>query len=97
MPVLAVSVMLDGQQCVLSGTSSTEQRCMNNQLQQDAHSELLDYVAGVVRGCGRQKTGAFINLAAYYLAGIPAAFVFAFLRRLGGMVLFSFLYKFRWK
>ncbi|XP_066325694.1 protein DETOXIFICATION 16-like isoform X1 [Miscanthus floridulus] len=58
MPVLAVSVMLDGQQCVLSG---------------------------VVRGCGRQKTGAFINLAAYYLAGIPAAFVFAFVRRLGGM------------
>jgi MATE family multidrug resistance protein len=29
MPVLAVSVMLDGQQCVLSGSSSsTEQRCV---------------------------------------------------------------------
>lgn len=58
MPVLAVSVMLDGQQCVLSG---------------------------VVRGCGRQKAGAFINLAAYYLAGIPAALAFAFVRRLAGM------------
>ena len=70
---------------------------MNNQL--GAHSELLDLraAAGVVRGCGRQKTGAFINLAAYYLAGIPAAFVFAFVRRLGGMVLFCFLYKFDWE
>ncbi|KAG0532799.1 hypothetical protein BDA96_04G138300 [Sorghum bicolor] len=58
MPVLAVSVMLDSQQCVLSG---------------------------VVRGSGRQKTGAFINLAAYYLAGIPAALAFAFVCHLGGM------------
>ena len=41
--------------------------------------------AGVVRGCGRQKAGAFINLAAYYLAGIPSAFVFAFVWHLGGM------------
>ncbi|KAL6646799.1 hypothetical protein ACP70R_015493 [Stipagrostis hirtigluma subsp. patula] len=58
MPVLAVSFLLDGQQCVLSG---------------------------VVRGCGRQKAGAFVNLAAYYLAGIPAAFIFAFVCHLGGM------------
>ena len=71
MPVLAVSVMLDSQQCVLSG---------------------------VVRGSGRQKTGAFINLAAYYLAGIPAAFAFAFVCHLGGMVVFCFLcYKFDWE
>nr|CAB3449645.1 unnamed protein product [Digitaria exilis] len=47
MPILAVSILFDGLQCVLSG---------------------------VVRGCGRQKVGAFINLAAYYLAGIPSAF-----------------------
>ncbi|CAD6251078.1 unnamed protein product [Miscanthus lutarioriparius] len=53
------------------------------ELQLDAHSQLRG--PGVVRGCGRQKTVAFINLAAYYLAGIPAAFVFAFVRRLGGM------------
>ncbi|KAL6629508.1 hypothetical protein ACP70R_029273 [Stipagrostis hirtigluma subsp. patula] len=42
-------------------------------------------LAGVVRGCGRQKTGAFINLAAYYLAGIPAASIFAFVFHLRGM------------
>ncbi|RLM78538.1 protein DETOXIFICATION 16-like isoform X2 [Panicum miliaceum] len=58
MPILAVSIVFDGLQCVLSG---------------------------VVRGCGRQKAGAFINLAAYYLAGIPSAFVLAFVWHLGGM------------
>uniref|UniRef100_A0A0A9HJ68 Protein DETOXIFICATION n=1 Tax=Arundo donax TaxID=35708 RepID=A0A0A9HJ68_ARUDO len=42
-------------------------------------------LSGVVRGCGRQKIGAFINLAAYYLAGIPAASVFAFVCHLRGM------------
>jgi MATE family multidrug resistance protein len=58
MPLIAVSLVFDGMQSVLSG---------------------------VVRGCGRQKAGAYINLAAYYLAGVPSAFVFAFVCRLGGM------------
>lgn len=43
-------------------------------------------VAGVVRGCGQQKIAAFGNLGAYYLVGIPAAFFFAFVFHLGGMV-----------
>ncbi|TVU32458.1 hypothetical protein EJB05_24189, partial [Eragrostis curvula] len=38
----------------------------------------------VVRGCGRQNIGAFINLAAYYLVGIPAASIFAFVFHLRG-------------
>ncbi|KAL6629515.1 hypothetical protein ACP70R_029280 [Stipagrostis hirtigluma subsp. patula] len=42
-------------------------------------------LSGVVRGCGRQKAGAFINVAAYYLAGIPAAFILAFICHIGGM------------
>lgn len=58
MPLIAVSIVFDGLQSVLSG---------------------------VVRGCGRQKAGAYVNLAAYYVAGIPSAFVFAFVCRLGGM------------
>ncbi|TVU32473.1 hypothetical protein EJB05_24204, partial [Eragrostis curvula] len=58
MPVLAVSILLDCQQGVLSG---------------------------VVRGCGRQKMGAYINLAAYYLVGNPTAFLFAFVCHIGGM------------
>jgi MATE family multidrug resistance protein len=43
-------------------------------------------LAGVVRGCGQQKIGAFVNLAAYYLVGIPASFFFTFVCYLGGMV-----------
>ncbi|CAL4969882.1 unnamed protein product [Urochloa decumbens] len=42
-------------------------------------------LSGVVRGCGWQKRGAFINLAAYYLVGIPAAVTFAFVCHLRGM------------
>lgn len=42
-------------------------------------------LSGVVRGCGRQKMGAFINVAAFYIVGIPVASVFAFVRHLGGM------------
>ncbi|PAN37695.1 hypothetical protein PAHAL_7G115000 [Panicum hallii] len=42
-------------------------------------------LSGVARGCGWQKLGACVNLGAYYLIGIPAAFCFAFLYHLGGM------------
>ncbi|TVU32363.1 hypothetical protein EJB05_24089, partial [Eragrostis curvula] len=41
-------------------------------------------LSGVVRGCGRQNIGAFINLAAYYLVGVPAASIFAFVCHLRG-------------
>ncbi|XP_066325698.1 protein DETOXIFICATION 16-like isoform X2 [Miscanthus floridulus] len=42
-------------------------------------------LSGVVRGCGRQKIGAFINLAAFYIVGIPVASILAFVCHLGGM------------
>ncbi|KAK1699427.1 hypothetical protein QYE76_016124 [Lolium multiflorum] len=58
MPILAVSILFDGLQGVLSG---------------------------VVRGCGQQKMGACVNLAAYYLVGIPVALFAAFVCHLGGM------------
>ncbi|XP_044343805.1 protein DETOXIFICATION 16 [Triticum aestivum] len=57
MLILAVSVLFDGLQYVLSG---------------------------IVRGCGQQKIGAFVNFIAYYLVGIPAALVFTFKCHLGG-------------
>ncbi|XP_062078610.1 protein DETOXIFICATION 16-like isoform X2 [Humulus lupulus] len=41
-------------------------------------------LSGSVRGSGRQKIGAFANLAAYYLVGIPVAIVLAFVFHLGG-------------
>uniref|UniRef100_A0ACD5XJN8 Uncharacterized protein n=1 Tax=Avena sativa TaxID=4498 RepID=A0ACD5XJN8_AVESA len=44
----------------------------------------LQYVlSGIVRGCGRQKIGAFVNFVAYYIVGIPAALVFTFVLHLG--------------
>ncbi|CAN6234706.1 unnamed protein product [Urochloa humidicola] len=52
-----------------------------------AASFLFDCVqcvlSGVARGCGWQKIGACVNLGAYYLIGIPAAFCFGFLYHLG--------------
>ncbi|XP_074562808.1 protein DETOXIFICATION 16 [Curcuma longa] len=53
-----------------------------------ASSNMLDGVqcvlSGVARGCGWQKIGAFINLGAYYVVGIPAAVLLAFGLHVGG-------------
>ncbi|KAK2996315.1 hypothetical protein RJ639_026621, partial [Escallonia herrerae] len=38
------------------------------------------------RGCGWQKIGAFVNLAAYYFVGLPAAIILTFLFHFGGKV-----------
>ncbi|KAH7445387.1 hypothetical protein KP509_01G006100 [Ceratopteris richardii] len=47
-----------------------------------AASTILDsfqgLLSGVIRGCGWQKAGAYINLASYYLVGLPLAFLMAF-------------------
>ncbi|PNT60859.1 hypothetical protein BRADI_5g07146v3 [Brachypodium distachyon] len=47
--------------------------------------DLQCVLSGIVRGCGFQKIGAFVNLSAYYLVGIPAALCFAFLYHFSGM------------
>ncbi|KAF3452820.1 hypothetical protein FNV43_RR03253 [Rhamnella rubrinervis] len=41
-------------------------------------------LSGTIRGCGRQKIGAYINLAAYYLIGAPISILLAFLYHIGG-------------
>ncbi|KAJ4961265.1 hypothetical protein NE237_021175 [Protea cynaroides] len=41
-------------------------------------------LTGIVRGSGWQETGAFVNLGAYYLVGVPSAIVFAFVLHIGG-------------
>ncbi|KAI4376259.1 hypothetical protein MLD38_014044 [Melastoma candidum] len=46
-------------------------------------------LSGTARGCGWQKAGAFINLGAYYLVGIPVAALLAFYFHLGGKGLWS--------
>ncbi|KAJ8749274.1 hypothetical protein K2173_018754 [Erythroxylum novogranatense] len=40
--------------------------------------------SGISRGCGWQHIGAYINLGAYYLLGVPAAAILAFPLRLRG-------------
>ncbi|EOA34143.1 hypothetical protein CARUB_v10021645mg [Capsella rubella] len=41
-------------------------------------------LAGVARGSGRQDIGAYVNLAAYYLFGIPTAMILAFRFKMEG-------------
>ncbi|XXG83825.1 hypothetical protein AAC387_Pa10g1492 [Persea americana] len=41
-------------------------------------------LSGVARGCGWQHKGAYINLGAFYLFGIPIATVLGFVLHLGG-------------
>ncbi|KAH6803674.1 MATE efflux family protein, partial [Perilla frutescens var. frutescens] len=41
-------------------------------------------LSGVARGCGWQHLGAYVNLGAYYLVGLPAAVVLGFVFHLRG-------------
>ncbi|KAH0649786.1 hypothetical protein KY284_029698 [Solanum tuberosum] len=41
-------------------------------------------LSGTARGCGWQKIGAVVNLGAYYLFGIPAGVILAFVYHIGG-------------
>ncbi|XP_010427938.1 PREDICTED: protein DETOXIFICATION 14-like [Camelina sativa] len=41
-------------------------------------------LSGVARGSRRQDIGAYVNLAAYYLCGIPTAILLAFRFKMGG-------------
>nr|KAJ0224950.1 hypothetical protein LSAT_V11C100011560 [Lactuca sativa] len=41
-------------------------------------------LSGIVRGCGWQKIGAFVNLGAYYLVGLPFAILWTFVFSYGG-------------
>ncbi|KAF7819934.1 protein DETOXIFICATION 16-like isoform X1 [Senna tora] len=45
---------------------------------------LQSVLTGTARGCGRQKTGAFVNLGSYYIIGIPSAMLFTFVWHIGG-------------
>ncbi|CAK9151295.1 unnamed protein product [Ilex paraguariensis] len=45
---------------------------------------LLGVLSGVARGCGWQSIGAYINLAAFYLFGIPIAVALGFWAQLRG-------------
>ncbi|TVT99750.1 hypothetical protein EJB05_54865, partial [Eragrostis curvula] len=74
MPILASCFFLDSMQCVLAGI-----------YRDMIYMAINTYV---VRRCGYRlwpaNIGAFINLFAYYLVGIPAASIFAFVFHLRG-------------
>ncbi|PKU75239.1 MATE efflux family protein 9 [Dendrobium catenatum] len=38
---------------------------------------------GTIRGCGRQKLGAFVCLGSYYLVGIPSSILLGFVCHMG--------------
>jgi len=61
--------------------TSNQVCCSNN-----ANDILLNYDSGTARGVGWQKIGAYVNLGSYYLVGIPAAVVLAFVLHVGGKV-----------
>ncbi|XP_021808909.1 protein DETOXIFICATION 16-like isoform X2 [Prunus avium] len=50
---------------------------------------LQSVLSGVIRGSGQQKIGAYVNLGAYYLMGIPTSVVLAFVLHLGGKGLWT--------
>eukprot|EP00257_Ricinus_communis_P026545 XP_025013959.1 protein DETOXIFICATION 16 isoform X1 [Ricinus communis] len=41
-------------------------------------------LSGIARGCGWQDIGAYVNLGAYYLVGIPCALILTFIFQFGG-------------
>ncbi|VAH56427.1 unnamed protein product [Triticum turgidum subsp. durum] len=45
----------------------------------------IQCVLSGARGCGWQKICAFINLGAFYIVGVPAAYIIAFVLHVGGM------------
>ncbi|KAF8035527.1 hypothetical protein BT93_C1528 [Corymbia citriodora subsp. variegata] len=75
---------------------STEEEVVNyvgDMLVLVATSHFIDGIqsvlSGIARGCGWQKIGAFINLGAYYLLGIPVAIFLAFFCHFGGKGLWT--------
>lgn len=46
---------------------------------------LQGVLSGVSRGCGWQHLGAYVNLGAFYLVGVPVALIFGFAMHLRGM------------
>ncbi|ERN05648.1 protein DETOXIFICATION 16 isoform X2 [Amborella trichopoda] len=41
-------------------------------------------LSGIARGCGWQKLGAFVNFGSYYVVGLPASILLAFVFHVGG-------------
>lgn len=91
LPLLAVSNFLDALQSVLSGKSSKKPNMALIFISfRMVFLTIIGLhcckISGIVRGCGSQKIGAFINLGSYYIFGIPTAILLAFVLHIGGKV-----------
>ena len=42
------------------------------------------HISGIARGCGWQDLGAYVNLGAYYLCGLPVAAILGFWLQMRG-------------
>lgn len=66
--------------------SSKSQECSLSDAAGEGANTVL---AGVMRGCGRQKIGAAINLVTYWGIGLPASIALAFYTKLGPLGLWT--------
>uniref|UniRef100_A0A2N9HEJ6 Protein DETOXIFICATION n=1 Tax=Fagus sylvatica TaxID=28930 RepID=A0A2N9HEJ6_FAGSY len=88
--ILVATVMILGRNVWGSCYSKEEEvvRYVGKMLILVAVSHFFDGIqsvlSGTSRGCGWQKIGAFVNLGAYYLVGIPIAILLAFVYHFGG-------------
>jgi multidrug resistance protein, MATE family len=89
-PLLSISVLVDNLQGVLSGTnfcpSQTIIYCQLHHINSRTKGLVQKpfFPSGISRGCGWQHLGAYVNLGAFYLVGIPVALVLGFAFHLGG-------------
>ncbi|CAN1768332.1 Protein DETOXIFICATION 12 [Linum perenne] len=84
-PLIFLSVIMDSLQGVLSGSINTNLIflliCLS--LHFKMKSQPIQ-VSGIVRGCGWQHIGAYINLGAFYLCGILVGVALGFWTDLRG-------------
>lgn len=82
-PLISLSVIIDSLLAVISGRSLY----IVPMLYADKSSriaQVFSHVSGVARGTGWQHIGAYVNLGAYYLVGIPVAALLCFTLHLRG-------------
>ncbi|RDX94848.1 Protein DETOXIFICATION 15 [Mucuna pruriens] len=74
-PIIASSVFVDSFQTALSEVFvlDLETFCLLYTYVNLTSANPLECEKGIVRGCGWQKLGAFVNLGSYYFVGLPFA------------------------
>ncbi|GAB4853592.1 Protein DETOXIFICATION 16 [Ancistrocladus abbreviatus] len=88
--ILAASIMILGRKIWGYSYSKEEKvvKYVGEMLVLIAGSHFIDGIqsvlSGTARGCGWQRIGAFVNLGAYYLVGIPCSLLLAFFFHFGG-------------